>query len=155
MVCEVIGNGWVDALEAMAVDMRKAGIDPILDPKQMRGMIILAVDEILPARVKMTPRVGALIGTTVVIGQRYANHKKIVAAQKNDPDIAAYKRKQAEREASERTEAKPPIDITPAPAPEYAAPPPVDAPAPTINGTGSSMVVTRRSRPEDPGDLLV
>ena len=152
MLCEMLGGSAVEALGAMCDEMKKAGIQPKVDPRKLMGLYVLALDEVLPARARMSPKVGAVVATTVVVGQRYYYAKEIAEALKNDPEHQEWIRKQAERERTEQAqraahdaEAKAGTDAgakAATPSVQYAeAPAPPSEPA--VNGTA----IIRRPEP--------
>jgi hypothetical protein len=102
MICEQLAGHLTNGLGALCDDMKKAGIDPLVDPRVLRSLYVLALDDILPDRAKLTPKVGAALATITVVGQRAYHHKKITEALKDDPDVIAWKKAQAEREAKEQ-----------------------------------------------------
>lgn len=104
MICEQLAQHTVDALGALVDDMKKADVAPLIDPRAIVGMYVLAFDELLPARARLTPKIGAVLATTATVGQRAYHHKKITDALKDDPEVKEWKRQQAEREAKEQAQ---------------------------------------------------
>jgi hypothetical protein len=147
MLCESIADAWADGLGALVDDMKKAGMDaPMgLDPRlpNIKSMAVLAFDELLPDRARLTPKVATIIITTAVVGKRAIKHKAITEALKTDPDTIAWKKKQAEREAKEQLEraahdaevaAANATPAAPPAQPTHAEPPPPPEPPPPANG---------------------
>jgi hypothetical protein len=77
--CEFLGAQWVGVLEAMCEQMRAVGVQPYIEPGQIRGAIVLTLDEILPDELVITPRIASTIGTSVIITQRFLARKEIAA----------------------------------------------------------------------------
>lgn len=141
MLCESLADAWADGLGALVDDMRKAGIEPFakIDPRMpnMKSIAVLAFDELLPEKAKLSPKVGLLVITTATIGKRAYHHKAITAALKNDPATIEWQKKQAEREAADRaTHAARAEQAKAAEAPpvQYAEPPPAPEPERPVNG---------------------
>lgn len=160
MLCESIALSIVEGLGALCDEMKKAGVEPRIDPRTIAGIYVLAIDDILPVKARLTPRIGAVIATSAVVGQRYYHHKAITEALAKDPAHQEWLRKQAERQAAEQAQrAAHDAETAPKPAPEappqYAAPPPPPEPPP-VNGTAiiASSMKRKREPQEDDGDTL-
>jgi hypothetical protein len=142
MLCLQIANAMIGAVDAMNSDMKKAGIDPILESmgvttRQLLPVYVLAWDEILPAKARMTPKIGMMVTSATVAGQRYYHHKKITAALKTDPETLEWKKKQAEREAREQAQRAANVEAQKSEGKvvQFAAPPPPPEPeAPSLSG---------------------
>lgn len=142
MLCESVADAWATGLGALVDDMVKAGKAPPLglDPRlpQIKSMAVLAFDELLPERAKLSPKVALLVVTTTTIGARVVHNKAIAEALKDDPDTIAWRKEQEKREAKEHMQAVRHADEVAAaapPPPKVAdpTPPPAAAESP-ING---------------------
>jgi len=165
MLCESLADAWSDALGALVDDMRKAGMEaPLgLDPRipNIKSMAVLAFDELLPDRARLTPKVATIIVTTAVVGKRAMKHKAITEALKTDPETLAWKKKQAEREARDQelraakaAEVKAGETPKPPAEPTHAEPPPAPELERPKNGQG--VFGGRDTRPQnDDGGLFV
>jgi hypothetical protein len=150
MLCESIALSIVEGLGALCDEMKKAGVEPRIDPRTIAGIYVLAIDDLLPAKARLTPRIGAVIATSAVVGQRYYHHKAITEALAKDPAHQEWLRKQAERQQQEQAQrAAHDAETAPPPAPEappqYAAPPPPPEP-PKVNGTAIMVTPKVRAR---------
>lgn len=129
----------------MVDDMKKAGHEPFggLDPRlpPLQSMAVLAFDELLPEKVRMTPRIGLLAITTATVAQRAYHNKSIAEALKDDPETIEYrnklKKEQERREAHEQLardkHEREQAEVAAANAPQYAEPPPAPpSEAPTV-----------------------
>lgn len=143
MLCEMVADGWSEALGAMIDDMKKAGIAPVMgiDPRMptIKSLAVLAFDELLPSAAKISPKVALVVVTTATVGKRAYHHKAITAALKDDPETIEWRKRQAEREAREQNQrAKHDEEVAAAQAPaepQYAEPPPPPEVATPINGS--------------------
>lgn len=77
-----IAGAWILILKAMAAECELAGVRPLVDPDSLAASIVLTVDGLLPANVKLTAEMKAAGGSTVILGQRFFYRKKIAAAIK-------------------------------------------------------------------------
>jgi len=165
MLCESIGSSIVEGLGALRDETSKVTTPKTPDPRAMAGLFILALDELLPERAKLTPKIGAAALMVGTIGERYYHAKKIEEFLKTDPDHREWLRKQAERERAEQTqraqhEAEVAAASSPPQQPQYAEPPQPDAPA-EHNGTSvianpgprSATVPAPKIDPDDPSLL--
>lgn len=149
-LCVFIGSQWVSALEAMEADLALVNIEPVIPAKALFPVIVIALDQLLPDRARLTPPIAAAVGSSVTAVQRFKHHKKIVEAQKKDPSIQEYKRKQAEEaEAKARAErvakaAEAGIKSVPDEPIKTAEPPP-SSPPPSIDHTPSSKPTSSSS----------
>lgn len=104
MLCTFIGSQWRDVLKAMETDLALVGVAPVIPADALYSVIVIALDQLLPDKARLTPPIAAAVGTTITTGQRFRHHKKIVEAQKHDPSIQEYKRKAEEAEKAARAE---------------------------------------------------
>lgn len=168
-LCEGFGDAITEGLGALCDEMRKAGIEPRIDPRVpfVKAMYVLALDELLPERARLTPKIGAAVATVTVIGQRYYYAEQIAEYLKKDPEHQEWLRKQAEREKAERKHAEAHADeVKKAEAAAAEAKPsepkfadaPVDAVKPeAVNGTAIMVRPEPRARKiplEDDPDAL-
>jgi hypothetical protein len=160
MLCEMIGGGIAEGLAAMCDEMKRAGISPgigpiEIDPRLIRGMFILAADDLLPSAARMSPKVGAAVATTIIVGKRYYYAKEIAEALKHDPAHQEWLRKQKDREAAEQRQraehaaeaaaaSSPSSSSSSEPPVQYPEPPPPPEP-PAVNGTAIIVSPARRS----------
>lgn len=144
MLCTFIGSQWRDALKAMEADLALVGVAPVIPADSLYPVIVIALDQLLPDKARLTPPIAAAVATTITTGQRFRHHKKIVEAQKHDPSIQEYKRKAEEAEKAARAErvakaAQDGIKSVPAdPPPVQTASAPIDPIEPTLGSTPSS-----------------
>jgi hypothetical protein len=149
MLCEMLAEQITDGLGALVDEMKRAEVTPMIDPRLVKSLYVLALDEIMPQRARMTPKLGAVLVTTATVGQRFYHHKKITEALKDDPDVIAWKREQAAREAKEQAQrAANQAEVAkakePPPEVKYAEPPPPpDEPPPTLNGRRKRVPLTQ------------
>lgn len=155
MLCEMVGNSWIEALAGLQAETALVvAAQKTPDVKQMRAVFILAVDDLLPDRARMTPKIGAALVSTGVIVERFVHSKKILAHPKTTKySPAERERKEQEQRAAHEAE----VRATHANEP----PPPETAPGPldpeTSNGVSGSHVqaeAARRSILEDPETLF-
>lgn len=105
--CKYVADQWHGALRALADQIKASGVDPIVDPDKLYGAIILTVDEVMPAQVRLSPRARALAGTTAIVVHRFVRRKEIAEIQKTETDRKEHQKWQAERiKNKERTEAE-------------------------------------------------
>jgi len=102
MLCEGIGNSIVEGLAALREETAKVTTPRTPDPRALAGMFVLALDELLPERAKMTPKIGASVVTIGTIAERYYHAEAIKEFLKTDPTHQEWLRKQAERERTEQ-----------------------------------------------------
>ncbi len=151
MLCEGIGMSLVEGLAALRDETAKVATPRTPDPRALAGMFVLAMDDLLPERARMTPKVGAALLAAGTIVERYYYAEQIKEFLKTDPEHIAWAKKQAERERTEQehraahnaeaagAEAPPP------PPAQYADPtPPPGAPAP--NGTAIMVAPAQKPR---------
>lgn len=79
--CFWIAKYWHGALKQMTDAMKEADIDPIFNVDDMAGIFILAVDEILPPHVTLTPKLMAAATTSGIVTQRFVRSKAIESAR--------------------------------------------------------------------------
>jgi hypothetical protein len=109
--CEFIAGQWISVLKAMSDDIKAAGISPLVDVEsaELRAVIVLTVDEFLPARVQVKTSHMAAFGTTALVGQRFWHRKAIAEATGKAKERTEHAKRreaaQAERAARETTEA--------------------------------------------------
>ena len=118
--CLMIAGQWGGILKAMEQQIIAAGGRPWLPVDTLMPSIVLAVDDILPEHISVTPRVAALAGTTAVCVQRWMMRDAIGETVKA----------QTEKEAWERAKPAPVVTPPPPTVPPPPAPPPV--PPPTV-----------------------
>lgn len=83
-----IASQWLAILEWASEQIKMSGGTPMMDPKALFPAIVITVDDFLPERVSIKPQHIAAVGTTLIIGQRIARHKKIgeaIEARKREP----------------------------------------------------------------------
>ncbi len=73
----MLGQLWLGVLVKMADEIRSCGADPFIDPQALGGAIVLALDDILPERLNVTPRVAAIGGSSAILAQRFLLRKQI------------------------------------------------------------------------------
>lgn len=123
--CLYIASLWHGGLVQISEALKEADIEPIVNVDKMRGVLVLATDELLPPEAVATPAMIAGAGTTALLAQRLIRAKEVKAAQD--------KKKAAEEYSSSRSvyvppEPPPPPDPEPERAvevpPEVVEPPP-------------------------------
>ncbi len=145
MLCEQIGMSIVEGLSALRSETAKVTTPKTPDPKLLAGMFILAIDDLLPERARMTPRIGAAVITGGTIVERFYHSKAILEVLKNDPEHIEWLRQQKQREHDEQAaRAAHDAEVAAAAAsvaqpeqPKYAEPAQQEAPPPT-NGVKRS-----------------
>jgi hypothetical protein len=75
-----LADQWVNVLKLMAAQTKMAGVDPIIDPESLRNAIVLTLDNVLPDKVKVTPEMMAVGGSTAIVAQRFFRRKEIAEA---------------------------------------------------------------------------
>lgn len=101
MLCEAVGKSLTAALGALFDETSKVTSPKVPDPRLFESMFILALDDVLPDRAKLTPKVGAAVVMTATLVERGWHAKKIAEYLKTSPDHQAWLKKQAERERAE------------------------------------------------------
>jgi hypothetical protein len=142
--CQYLGSLWHGVLRQMAGHLREAGIDPVIDPDRLAGAIVLAVDDLLPPHVELTPTLVAVGSSTALLAQRAIKRDEIAAARKKKAILAAGAGVSPVRVSSVlQTEPKP----APAPEPtgdrivdESPPLPPSVAPSPAPRANGSHAI---------------
>jgi hypothetical protein len=109
-----VSGQWVDILRSMERQLALVGVKPLIPVDVLVSSIVLAVDELLPERISLTPKATAVIGTTSLSVQRFL-HRDAIA-----------------KKLAGETEQKTPLRLVPdfpppAPPPPPPPPPPVMA----------------------------
>lgn len=73
----IIAAQWKQILEFCSEQIKLSGGTPMVDVAALYPHIVLTVDDLLPEKVVIKPSHIAVIGSTVLIGQRVARHKKV------------------------------------------------------------------------------
>lgn len=84
-------------LRVLADQIKASGVDPIVNPDDLYGSIILTVDELMPEHVRLTPRARALAGTTAILAHRFMRRKEISEALDKQNARKEHEQWQAER----------------------------------------------------------
>lgn len=135
--CVYLASLWDGALGQMLDAIKEGGGEPLVDRDKLRPILVLAVDEIAPKDLVITPTIYAATATSATIVQRFTHAKRI-----NDARAA---KKLAESSSSRpmgvvvpiRPDVKPePPPAAPEPGPPaerapIAPPVPASSPAPT------------------------
>jgi hypothetical protein len=157
MLCEQIGMSIVEGLSALRDETAKVVSPKTPDPRALAGMFVLAMDDLLPERAKLTPKIGAAVVTIGTVGERYYHADKIAEFMKTDPEHQAWLRKQAERERNEQEQRKAheaetatPI-VTPSGKPTHPEP---ATPPPPVNGYTPPKTTRAIPLSEDPDALI-
>lgn len=116
--CLMIAGQWGGVLRAMEQQIIAAGGRPWLPVDSLMPSIVLAVDDILPEHISVTPRVAALAGTTAVCVQRWMMRDAIGEAAKA----------KSEKDAWDAAKVKQYAPLVSVPATPPPPPPPVPAP---------------------------
>jgi hypothetical protein len=120
--CVYIGSLYHGVLKQMSDSLREADIDPIIDVNadSFHNAIVLAVDDLLPAEIVLTPTIVAVGGGSALTIQRFVKSKAIKDAQEKKK-LGASASRPVQEVAAARAEAPPP---PPPPKPEPTPPPP-------------------------------
>lgn len=73
-----IASQWLAALKFCNDQIRMSGGMPMFDEQELFPHLVVTVDDALPQKVVLKSSHIAAVGTTVIIGQRIARHRKIV-----------------------------------------------------------------------------
>ncbi len=122
--CEGIADQVIGVLKLMADQIKMAGVDPILDPESLRACWVITIDQVLPERVRMTPQMKAVGGSTALLVQRFMKRKEIADAMK----VAEDRAKHDEFRRKQHLHSVPHPDAPPPPPVQKAEPPVVDVP---------------------------
>jgi hypothetical protein len=159
--CVEIAKLWVGLEMGLVEIFKKAGIEPWIDPMAHASAKVLAVDELLPDDLEVTPAQMAIATSAILCGQAIVNWKAVGAQLKANkqggspsaapkPTIAAIKANaeaetkiERERKAAQTASAKPPA----APAPASEAPP-----APTNGAAARPPIIIPPLADFDPED---
>lgn len=177
MICTFAADQLLTVLCAMADDLAKAGVKPVLDPRlqfppnhpragelAMRDMFVLAFDDVLPDRARLTPPVAMAAAATSTTVQRFWHRKRIAEVEKHDPDVQAYQERIRTEQAAKRAEheraqadaakakaeaSKPKAQPAGPPVSEVAhpAPPPAPPPELPINGHATAHDAMAKATP--------
>jgi hypothetical protein len=126
---------WLGALTAMSEAIKTVGASPMVDVSspELKAVLVLTVDDLLPQKVQVTPAHMAAFATTSLMVQTFAHRKAIGAeAQKVKDRVDHRKAREAAQKEQQHGETAPnPIPPTPPPA----NPAPATVPAsPGVNG---------------------
>jgi hypothetical protein len=73
----IIAAQWKQMLEFCCEQIKMSGGTPMVDVAALYPHIVLTVDDMLPEKVVIKPSHIAAVGSTVIIAQRIARHKKV------------------------------------------------------------------------------
>lgn len=121
-----IASQWKAGLHFMAEQIKLSGSEPMVDVEALWPYIVITVDDVLPERIQLKPAHVAAGGTTILLVQRIARHKKVGEAYErmaNSPPIP-----QKESAAPEPSPPTPPPTSVIESKPPEATPPPIKIP---------------------------
>lgn len=106
--CAFFTDKWVAGLKYLAAEIAASGAQPMVDPDVLRPAIMLTVDAYMPD-IDIKPEHEAAIGTSLLLGQRFARRKEIAAMKKQaakETEQERFVREQKERVERARAESE-------------------------------------------------
>ena len=81
-VVGTVAGAWMAGLQLLADDLRLVGVRPMVDPAALADVITIAVDQLIPPSVEVTPQIAAAGGTSILGVQRLIHARKIAEAKR-------------------------------------------------------------------------
>lgn len=78
-VCLTVAQWWEAILRACVRDLRTIEVEPAVNVDKMRDALVLAVDDLLPDTVAISPTTQVLCESTVLVMQRLVHYRRIAA----------------------------------------------------------------------------
>lgn len=132
-----IASQWKSILDFLSHQITLSGGTPVVDTAMLWQSLVITVDDVLPERFELRPQHIAALGTTALLAQRIARHKKVVAAYEQ----------QAAAQATGQSPAPPPTQPTP-PISQPGPPAPDAAPEPVSPVVRLSDDIATQARPD-------
>jgi hypothetical protein len=104
----MIGGQLVAILQKMEDDLAAVDVAPIIPAKQLGSAIVLALDEILPENLVLTPKATAMFGIVALSTQRWWHREAIAVARQGEAYAVA---------AAKPANPSPPPPTSPPPSP--------------------------------------
>lgn len=121
--CVYLGSLYHGVLKQMSDSLTEAGIDPIIDVNAdaFHNAIVLAVDDLLPPEIVLTPTIVAVGGGSALTIQRFVKSKAIKEAQEKKK-LGASASRPVQEVAAARAADPPPPKVAPSPEPAPPSP---------------------------------
>lgn len=123
---------WLGGLKAMSDSLKTVGVDPMVDvdSAELKGVLVLTVDDYLPAHIQVKPVHQAAFASSALLVQTFMHRKEIVAETKKAKERGDQrKNREAAEEAAKHAQEHNRTVVEPPPEPPPPAPPVVPHPA--------------------------